>query len=76
MMNGFGTHNWGMGWSWIIGIIFLIVIIWFVVRTINQNQNRNNYNPENKTALDIFKERYARGEISKKEFDEHKTDLI
>jgi uncharacterized membrane protein len=37
MMNGF--HNgWGMGgYGWIIGVIVLVVIIWVVVKTLNQN---------------------------------------
>jgi uncharacterized membrane protein len=40
MMNGF--HNgWGMGgYGWIIGIIVLAVVIWVVVKLVNQNSNR------------------------------------
>jgi uncharacterized membrane protein len=37
-----GLHNgWGMGgYSWIIGLIVLVVIIWVVVKLVNQNSNR------------------------------------
>lgn len=64
----------GMGWWWIIGIILLIAIIW----PVSQRFNRNNNVPREteKTALDILKERYARGEINKREFEERKQDLL
>lgn len=63
----------GMGFGWLLGAIVLIVIIWLVVKTINQSNNtkRSDHN----SALDILKERYARGEISKEEFEEKKRDL-
>lgn len=69
MMGGFG-----MGWWWIIGIILLIAIIW----PVTQRFNRSNNVPREteKTALDILKERYARGEINKREFEERKQDLL
>jgi len=37
-----GLHNgWGMGgYGWIIGLIVLVVIIWVVVKLVNQNSNR------------------------------------
>ncbi len=33
-MDGFGGHNWtiGMGWGWIIAIVFLILIIGIFVK--------------------------------------------
>ncbi len=69
-MNGMG---WGMGFGWILGIIVLIVVIWTFTRGINPGQNATP--TENKSALDILKERYARGEINKEEFEEKKHVL-
>lgn len=37
MMNGFGVHGWGMGLFWVFGLIVLVVVIWGVVRIVNQN---------------------------------------
>ncbi|MDZ7859156.1 MAG: SHOCT domain-containing protein [Candidatus Krumholzibacteriota bacterium] len=62
----------GYGWGWIIGIIFFIAVIWIIVRMVSQN---NQLRGNNKTPLDILKERYAKGEIDKQEFEERKKDL-
>jgi len=37
-MNGMNNF-WGMGWGWIIGLIILVVVIWLVVKVLNQNKN-------------------------------------
>jgi len=73
MMNEPGWHAWGMGWGWILGFLLLVVIIWIVVRI--TSRNRSVKSPESKSALDILKDRYARGEIDKSEFDKRKGDL-
>jgi len=75
MFHGMNGHGWGMGWGWgwIITLIVLAVIIFLVVRFAYQNKQSGR--SENKTPYDILKERYARGEIDKKEFDERKKDL-
>lgn len=72
MFQGMDGHGWGMGWGWIIGLILLVLVIWIIVKMINQ---RNQLPGHNKTPLDILKERYARGEIDKQEFEERKKDL-
>jgi putative membrane protein len=73
MMDGFG-HGWGMGWGWIIGVFIILAVVWLIIKAINSNKHRGG-TPE-KSALDILKDRYARGEIDRKEFEEKKKDLL
>jgi len=73
----------GMGWGgmWFGSIFWLLiigVIIWVVITSINNSNRRdisNNF-PQQESALDILKKRYAKGEITKEEFDQMKRDLI
>jgi putative membrane protein len=61
----------GMLITWILPII---VISYLVCKyLINRNMVRG---VEGKSALDIAKERYAKGEITKEEFEEIKKNLI
>ncbi len=75
-MHGFEGMSSGMGFSWIIGIVVLIVIVitWAITREFNIN---NKPTPtEKKTALEILKERYAQGEINKEEFEKIKQNIL
>jgi len=63
----------GMIWFWIIGLLFLGLIIWLVFRATDRNVR--DY-PGGKSSLDILKDRYARGEIEKEEFEQKKKDLL
>lgn len=72
MMDGYGAYGFGMGWWWIIVVGIVVVIVWVVVKWLNQSSTNQG---SGKSALDILKERYARGEIDKKEFEERKRDL-
>ena len=69
-----GWHGWGIfgGCYWIFGLIFMVLIIWLVVR-ISATNFRNSSGTN--TAMEILKERYARGEIDKEEFETKKRDL-
>jgi putative membrane protein len=76
MMDG-----WGMGWfGGIFMIIFWILIIVglvFVIRwLIQSSKGESGRVSSSSRALEILKERYARGEIERKEFEEKKQDLL
>jgi putative membrane protein len=71
-----GDDGWD-GW-WVIGPIFMVLfwgtIIGVVVWAIRQF-TRGRGDATTGTALDIAKERYARGEINAEEFDKLRRDL-
>lgn len=52
-------------------IVFWIGLIWFIVWLVERTKGAES----NKTSLDIAKERYAKGEINKKEFESMKKEL-
>ncbi len=73
MFHGMDGHGFGMGWGWIVGILILIAAIIVIVYVVRQGKPVDRQ--DTKTPLDILKERYARGEIGKTEFEERKKDL-
>jgi len=65
----------GFGFGWIFMIIFWILIILGVVALVRYLGNSGKSVKDDKTPLEILKERYAKGEIDKKEFEDKKKDL-
>ena len=81
MMYGYNNYgDWGagsmMGWfgGGFMMFFFWALIIIFIVWVVREVGSKNSKSGSN--ALDILKERYAKGEIDKKEFEEKKKDLI
>lgn len=64
---GYGMSGWMFLW-W----IFLIVLI---AGSLSLFLRRTNFKND-KSPLDILKERYAKGEINKQEFEEKKADIL
>jgi putative membrane protein len=72
--------GWGMGWFgmifmlvfWVLVIVGLVFLIKWLIQTTSSGKTEGRIGPK---VIDILKERYARGEISKEEFDTIKQDL-
>jgi putative membrane protein len=70
----------GMGFAGLGMILFWVVVIvlavWLLSSLFPKRGNTNNQeNSTRQSALDLLKERYARGEISKEEFEPMRHDL-
>ena len=72
--------GWGGGWGWF-GIVhmvlwwFLIILGIMVLAKWLFGSSGSSRSAESDRALSILRERYARGEIDKQEFDARRRDL-
>ena len=74
---GFGGHM-GMGYGWIGGLVWLVILgglVWLVISAIQRNSGSSLSLPlttREKTpdAVEILKKRFARGEIDAEEYRE------
>lgn len=73
--------NWGTGWFgmifmiifWVLLVVGLVFLIKWLIQTTSSGKTDAS---TGSTAIDILKERYARGEIDKAEFEAIKKDLL
>lgn len=78
-MWGFGC---AMGWGgWIVmilgGLLLVALVIWLIVSlTRNQGGRMEPPRGNDPRLLETLKQRYARGEISKEQFEELRRDLM
>lgn len=76
-MGGWGhMMNYGYGYGgmfmWILFLIVLGVAIYFVVQNVKLKDGTGQIK---ETPIDILKKRYAKGEITKEDFDRMKNEL-
>ncbi len=74
-----GMHNYDAG-GWVLLIIGLLIIgllVWGIIAITRggRHMGMGMGQPRGQAALDIAKERYAKGEITKEQFDEIKKNL-
>jgi len=69
-MDGMGGGYMGLGWLLI--VIVVVLVVWIFMRGPGMPQSGQR---QQRTALEVLEERYARGEIGREEFEQKKRDL-
>jgi putative membrane protein len=77
----FGNFGWnfGFGFGWILVVLTLVLIAFGIVqlvRSLSGDRQRNVTGTAEETPLDVLEKRYARGEITKDEFERKRDDII
>lgn len=76
-----GDYGWGigfwMGLGWLLMIIFWVLVILGVVYSVKliAGAGAKKEATKDETPLEILKKRYAKGEITKEQFDQMKEDI-
>jgi len=70
-----GYYGWGIGLGWFFMIMLWVLVILGVVYFFRALMGTEKKGSE-ETALDILKKRYAKGEISREEFERIREDLM
>ncbi len=74
MMWGFGSGPFG-GWLMIVFWVVLLVLAGLAVRWLYNAGKLNRATQPSGNALEVLKERYAKGEINKSQFEAMKRDI-
>jgi putative membrane protein len=70
---GYGGAGMGIGMLLFWGLIIVAIVV--LARGFGARHGNSEPRPREKTALDILRERYAKGEIDKAEFEQKRSDL-
>ena len=71
-MGGYGMMGFGMGFGFIFMLLFLGVVIWLIATLINLPQSNKK---DDSDPFTILKKRFAKGKITKKQFEEMKKEI-
>ena len=74
-MMHWGDYGCGMGFGWLWMVLFWVLVIGSIVYAVRSASWHATHSHGKESPLDILKKRYAKGEITKDEFDRMKDDL-
>jgi putative membrane protein len=75
MMYDWHGWGWGMGFGWILVVLFWILVIAGIVALARWLFYAQGTGSSGKRPLDILKERYARGEVTREQYEQMRRDL-
>jgi putative membrane protein len=61
-------------WMLVFWVAIIALVVWGVKALVGRGESKGS-TPEKRDPLEIAKERYAKGQISKEEFEQMKKDL-
>ena len=64
-----------MGWMWIFWLLVIVALFFVVLRAAAGGGKSSGTDTSRPSPEDVLKERYARGEIGKEEYDSKLQDL-
>ncbi len=77
MMGDFGFGHMGFGWLFWLVLIFAVVFLFHRgVWGFGIGHRGYDHGSADESPMEILKQRYAKGEISKEEFEQMKRDLL
>ena len=80
-------HGWGFGWEWMFLGSLLMLLFWggviafavWAIRALTRSERDRDggrtFSSQENAALEILKQRYARGEISREEYQSMRREL-
>jgi putative membrane protein len=70
-------NDWYFGWGWLLWVGFMILIFSGIGNWgYTYRAHRRLGLPQGSAALDILSERYARGELTRQEYTQLKSDIV
>lgn len=66
---GWGDYGMGVGFGWLFMILFWILVVLGIIYLVKVLVGGTGKSPPRETAEDILKKRFAKGELSREEFE-------
>jgi putative membrane protein len=75
-MYPYSEHMWFGGWMMMFpSLIFIVLLILVILFLGGKNRSFDIFRRESETPLEILKKHYAKGEISREQFEQMKKDI-